>query len=653
MSKHVFDDWYFCYLRPSATAVDFKICRYSKWASRITVVAEPISGRTYVCNLHKSSVPPPLAPNDDISAQSPLAVAPEDGSYHEHNHRNSPPDIAAGTNANIPLSARKGKGPERVKERPSPSAASSRTGAGNGGNRAPLTRTSSGTSSGHALNAPPSSSPPEHGGEIAGPVGGGGGRGGREVFPGGGSRKRPYSSALGERGQYPDSIRQGGSRRASAPSLQTAARLDADQRRRHPQPDEQRSDRPRWAVVGSRARGHEDGQYQAGMGQPVQTIGATPPPPEGFFDRDGKQDRFLHGTPDGVFRGRRRTESQVPERAASRARNGQDQGGAGDSNAPPRAGLFRAPKIASLIRSSSWQQYDSPAHDAPPTRSPLLRGTPRQLEGGYFHHGGGDRQGLAHERERQQNRHPFRHGEEPTGTSSRSWHAAPPAWPVEEADSEAGARAAYGRARVSVPVAMTVDNHHIGRPRADSHQGEYRERGLNPRHVDTGSVFDRHRAGPPRGHPGTTKRFADKSRYPTGSNSINQRYVDSGDHDYSRPFGGNGNRALDTLSHAAEQAFYDDNNNNNNSRYVDSRSRQTPHRYSDVDTRSEKRGRWCQQGQEPEREQRFFQAGMPRYSPRLASGVTASNEIIENSGWARGKLDAYSSCGLTVQSPAH
>eukprot|EP00752_Nemacystus_decipiens_P007893 g7052.t1 len=597
-----------------------------------------------------------------------FAVAPKDGSY-ELKHGSSPPDIAPGTNANnVSSTTRFGKKrSERVKKTSSPSAASSRPGDEDTGNRPPLTRTGSGTPSGHASNAPPSSTRPEYGGETSGPVHGGGNRSGRGIFRGGGPRKRPYSSVLGERDQYDDPVRQGGRRRKSAPSLGTDTRiLDAHQRQHQPPQDDQRADRRRWGVAGSHAWGHEDRQYQARVGEPIQPVRATPPPPEGFSDGNRNRDRVLHGAPDGVFRGvfrgRRGTEPQLPERGMSLARNGQHQGegGSTSSSGGRRGGVFRAPKIASLIDSNSGLPYASPAHNDPPARSPLLRGTPRQLEGGFFRQGGGAREGLAHGTERRFKRRPFRQGEEPTDANrSRGWHTAPPAWPVEEVESAAGGRAAYGGARVSVPVAMAVDTHHVDRSRTNSHESDYRpQRGVDPRHVDTSRGLGRRRAGPS-DHP-DTKRFAHNTRFPV-SNSYNQRYVEdySSNDDYSRPFDGdgdgdgNGTRAVGTHSRLVNQDLYD-----KNSRYVDGHRRQTPRHYNDVESRGGKIGRWPQhqERQGLEREQRPFQVqgGTPQYSPRLASRVTASNErnSNESSGWAQGKLDAYS-YGLTLQSPTH
>eukprot|EP00903_Cladosiphon_okamuranus_P014924 g13818.t2 len=563
---------------------------------------------------------------------SSFAVARKEESY-EQKHGDSPPDIVpvANTNDNTSSSTGVGEAPERARERPPPSVAPSRTETDdrNGGNLAPhKRRKSNSVSSGHdASTAPP--------GEVSQPDGGDSG-GGREVSPAGLPRAGRSCSALGEHDQYLDSIRQGDrGRRASAPFRLREVVVDADQRKHHPQQDEHRPDQPEWAVMGGRARGREDRQYRVGVGESVQAVGANPAP-EGFFDanHNGGHFSYSYGIPDGVFRGRRRTEPQLPERGASRARSQQEQGGAVSTNGT-RGGLFRAPKVASLIRDNAAQQFaPPPAHDPLPTRASQLRGTPRQFEGGSFsfHPVDGDREGL------RLKRRPVRQYEEPVGTSGQAWRAAPPAWAVEKGGSEeAGTRAAYGSARVSVPVAMTVDNHHVDRPRSDSHHSAYH--GGSSRHVDTSRVLDDRRAGHS-GHDSSTKRFANNGRYPT-SNSSNQRCVDSSNTGYNRAYGGRGNRAVDTNMHVHNQPYWD------SSRFVDNDSRQTPHGYDSVESRSGKRGRWYQQGQEPEREQRTFQAGALHYSPHQLGRVAPSNE---SSGWAREKLDAH---GLTAQSPTH
>lgn len=584
-------------------------------------------------NSHFEPYRPPPAPGAKRQRLcNQHAVAPKDGSY-QHTHGNSPPDIAPPpvADANISSSARVGQSPELARERDPPSVACSRTGPNRGNLNLNLARLSRNNSSGHALNAPPSSSPPGFRGDIPGPVGGGGGR---EVFQGGGSRTRPCSSALRGRDQYSDYTRQGSGRRQNLASVQVEVFAHADQRQHHPQPDEQRPDQPRWAVTGNRTRGREDRQYRAGVGEAVKPVGANPPP-EGFFDRDCSQGHFLRGISDGMFHGRWRREPQVPERGASRTRNRQEPGGAAGSNGG-RGGLFRAPKIASSIPSNHRQQYTPTARGPPPTRSPPLRATSRQLplEGNYLHHGNGDREGLVGERERRLKRRPFQPSEEEPGdTSNRSRHAAPPVWSVEEVGSEAGTRAAFGSARVSVPVAMTIDTHYTDRRRTDDYQSDRRQQSsIYSRHLDTSCVLDNHRADPSN-HP-DTKRLANNDRYSISSSNI-RRYVDGSTDDYNRPFDDNGNRAGDTTNHPHNQAYC-----------VDNHSRQTSRRYN-VESRSGKRGRWHHQGEDPEREQRRFEAGTPRYPPRLAGRVIASNE---SSGWVQGKFDAY---GLTAQSPTH
>lgn len=450
---------------------------------------------------------------------------------------------------------------------------------------------------------------------MVGPLGGGGGRG-REVFPW-----------------------QGSGRREDAPSAQreTILGVNPDQLQRHPRPGEQRLDRPRWAVMGSRSGGREDRQYPVGAGEPIQAVGATPPP-EDFFGRGSNEGQFHHGMSDGVFHGRRRREAQMAERGASRTINRQEQGQAGSSNGD-RRGMFRAPQIASLIRSNHGQQRPRPAHDAAPARASSLRGTPHQFEANYSSRGNGDHDGLARERDQRFRRRPFRPHEDPVGTSSRNWHAAPLVWPVEGVGSEVGTRAAYGGAHVSIPVAMTVDNHHIDRRHPDSHQSGYRQHNGNTRHVDTRRVHGSH-LGDPSDHP-DMKRLANDNRYSKGNNNNNKRHMDSVNNDLKWPYDDNGSRAGDTRIHADSQAYCDHNGN------LDHYSRHTSRRYNNVESRGGKRPRWYQPGQEPEREQRSFQAGTPRYSPRLAGGVAASNE---SSAWARGKLDAY---GLMEPSPTH
>lgn len=211
---------------------------------------------------------------------------------------------------------------------------------------------------------------------------------------------------------------------------------------------------------------------------------------------------------------------------------------------------------------------------------------------------------------------------------------------MEELGLNVDTRDTLSSARVSVPVAITVDNYYIDRRETGSHQREGLQHSVGARHVDTSRVLDDHHADRGNHHP-EAKGFAKNIRYSRSINSGNQRYVDSSSRDYNWSFDDNGNRAGDTSNRADNHAYRDTN------RYADDHNHQTSRSYNVESYSSGKRGRWYHEGQELEREQWSFQAGTARYSPHLAGHVVASNE---SSRWTQGKLDAYS---LTAQSPTH